>query len=225
MTDELKEQLSEVKLQLRLSMNGAVSESMREKGLHYRVNFGVELPRLKQIAKKFEKNRVLAQYLWNENVRESKILAAFLMPVDEFLPEVADIWVEDIRTQEIAELTTMNLFQYLPYAPSKAFQWIADGREYFQVCGFQLVARLLAQKGDMEERVANEFLDQAVAAFLSGSYAVKMAVMAALRRYMQHSLEHAFKVCRKVESCCESADDNAKSLYRFVSEEAQPWRE
>ena len=70
MTDELKEQLSEVKLQLRLSMNGAVSESMREKGLHYRVNFGVELPRLKQIAKKFEKNRVLAQYLWNENVRE-----------------------------------------------------------------------------------------------------------------------------------------------------------
>lgn len=225
MTDELKERLGEVKLQLRLSMNGAVSASMREKGLHYRVNFGVELPRLKQIALMFGKDRVLAQHLWNENVRESKILAALLMPVEEFLPEVADIWVEEIRTQEIAELTTMNLFQYLPYAPSKAFQWIADGREYFQVCGFQLVARLLAKKGDMEDRVANEFLDQAVTSFLGGTYAVKLAVMAALRRYMQHSQEHAFNVCRKIETYCDSADDDARSLYQAVAEEARSWQE
>mgnify|MGYP007112425563 CR=1 FL=1 len=41
---ELKEQLKEIKTQLRLSMNGAVSQSMREKGLVYKLNFGVELP-------------------------------------------------------------------------------------------------------------------------------------------------------------------------------------
>ena len=44
---ELKEQLKEIKTQLRLSMNGAVSQSMREKGLVYKLNFGVELPVLK----------------------------------------------------------------------------------------------------------------------------------------------------------------------------------
>ena len=43
-------------------------------------------------------------------------------------PEIADIWVEDIRNIEIAELTTMNLFQHLPYAPAKSFHWIARGR-------------------------------------------------------------------------------------------------
>ena len=43
---DIKEQLKDIKTQLRLSMNGAVSQSMREKGLLYKLNFGVELPRM-----------------------------------------------------------------------------------------------------------------------------------------------------------------------------------
>ena len=46
---DIKEQLKDIKTQLRLSMNGAVSQSMREKGLVYKLNFGVELPRIKMI--------------------------------------------------------------------------------------------------------------------------------------------------------------------------------
>ena len=45
-------------------MNGAVSQSMREKGLVYKLNFGVELPRIKMIAENYEKNHDLAQALW-----------------------------------------------------------------------------------------------------------------------------------------------------------------
>lgn len=123
---DVKEQLKDIKTQLRLSMNGVVSQSMREKGLDYKLNFGVELPRIKSIAAAYEKNHDLAQALWKENIRECKILAGLLQPIDTFFPEIADIWVEDIRNIEIAELTCMNLFQNLPYAPAKTFQWIAD---------------------------------------------------------------------------------------------------
>lgn len=90
---ELKEQLKEIKTQLRLSMNGVASQSMREKGLVYKLNFGVELPRIKQIAAMFEKDHALAQALWKENVRESKILAGLLQPLESFCPEIADIWM------------------------------------------------------------------------------------------------------------------------------------
>ena len=38
-----------------------------------------------------------------------------------------------MRYPEIAELTCMSLFQYLPYASEKAFEWMADDREYFQL--------------------------------------------------------------------------------------------
>ena len=51
---DIKEQLKDIKTQLRLSMNGAVSQSMREKGLVYKLNFGVELPRIKMIAEGYE---------------------------------------------------------------------------------------------------------------------------------------------------------------------------
>ena len=181
-------------------MNGAVSQSMREKGLVYKLNFGVELPRIKQIAARYEKNHELAQALWKEDIRECKILAGMLQPVDTFLPEIADIWVESIRNIEIAELTSMNLFCQLPYAPAKSLQWIADEREYFQVCGFLTIARLLMRKGDMDDRAENELLDQAIAAFLSGSYHVRNAAGAAIRRFMQFSEANAFRMCRRVET-------------------------
>ena len=143
---DIKEQLKDIKTQLRLSMNGAVSQSMREKGLLYKLNFGVELPRIKMIAEGYEKNHDLAQALWKENIRECKIMAAMLQPIDTFYPEIADIWVEDIQNIEIAELTCMNLFQHLPYAPAKSLHWIADEQEYVQTCGFLTAARLLDRK-------------------------------------------------------------------------------
>lgn len=216
---ELKEQLKDIKTQLRLSMNGAVSQSMREKGLVYKLNFGVELPRIKSIADGYEKDHNLAQALWKEDIRECKILAGLLQPVDSFLPEIADIWVEDIRNIEIAELTSMNLFQNLPYAPAKSFHWIADEREYLQVCGFLTIARLLLKRGDMSERVENELLDQAICAFLSGTYHVRNAAMVAIRRFMQHKEENAFKVCRRVEGMKESASEAEQLLYNLVKEE------
>ena len=38
---DVKEQLKDIKTQLRLSMNGVVSQSMREKGLDYKLNLSL----------------------------------------------------------------------------------------------------------------------------------------------------------------------------------------
>ena len=67
-------------------MNGAVSQSMREKGLVYKLNFGVELPRIKSIVC-LRKDHALAQALWKEDIRECKILAGLFQPVDSFCPK------------------------------------------------------------------------------------------------------------------------------------------
>lgn len=216
---DIKEQLREIKTQFRLAMNGAVSQSMREKGLVYKLNFGVELPRIKAIAMGYKKDHALAQTLWKEDIRECKIMAGLLQPVETFLPEIADIWVEDIRNIELAELTSMNLFQHLSYAPAKSFHWIADEREYFQVCGFLTIARLLMKKGDMDDRSANELLDQAVSAFLSGTYHVRNASWTALRRFMEHDENHAYRVCRLVEGMEHSASADERLLYLLVKDE------
>lgn len=191
---ELNELIKEIRTELRLSMNGVVSQSMREKGIVYKLNFGVELPRLKELARRHGKNHELAQALWKEDIREFKILAGMLQPVDTFFPEIADIWVEDIRYPEIAELTCMNLFQYLPYAPAKAFEWMADGREYFETCGFLLAARLFAKGLGLSERAEMEFFDQASAVLQSEAYQPRKAAALSLKKYGLQSGEHARKV-------------------------------
>jgi 3-methyladenine DNA glycosylase AlkD len=219
--EQLHQRLKDIKTQLRLSMNGAVSQSMREKGLVYKLNFGVELPRIKGIAAGYEKDHSLAQALWKEDIRECKILAGLLQPVESFLPEIADIWVEDIRNIEIAELTCMNLFQHLPYAPAKSFHWIASEDEYTQVCGFLTIARLLMKKGDMTERASGELLDQAICAVHSDSYHVRNAALLVIRKYMQHSEEHAFQVCRLVEGMADSTLEGEQMLYNMVKEETE----
>lgn len=218
---DVNELIKDIKAQLRLFMNGVVSQSMREKGLSYKINFGVELPRIKEIAGKYEKNHQLAQALWKEDIRECKILAGLLQPVDTFYPEISDIWVEDIRNIEIAEMTCMTLFQHLPYAPAKSFQWIADEREYIQVCGFLTIARLLMKKGDMDDRAAGEFLDQAICAVLSGTHHVRNAAILALRKFINHSQENAFRFCRLIDNYADSEKEAELLLYNVAKEELE----
>jgi 3-methyladenine DNA glycosylase AlkD len=217
----LNDTLDNIRAQLRLGMNGVAAQSMREKGLVYKLNFGVELPRIKTIAAGYEKDHALAQALWKEDIREFKILAGMLQPIDTFYHEIADIWVESIRNIEIAELTAMNLLQHLPYAPAKTFQWIADEREYVQVTGYLTIARLLMKKGDMTERASSELLDQAITAALSGGYHVRNAALSVLRKYMQYSEGNAFGVCRMVECYAESENETERMLYDVVKEEAE----
>ena len=83
---------------------------MRDKGVDYKLNWGATLPRLQQKADEIGKNYDLAIALWKENVRECKILATMVMPADVVLPEVIDIWMEQMPTQEIAEQAAFNLF-------------------------------------------------------------------------------------------------------------------
>ena len=158
---DVHETIKDIKSKFRLFMNGVISQSMREKGLGYKLNFGIEFPRIKEIAAAYEPNHEVAQALWKENIRECKILAGLLQPVDSFCPEIADIWIEDMHYPELAEYTVMNLFQRLPYASEVVFRWMADDREYFQLCGFLLMARLLMKGQKLNERAEAEFLDQA----------------------------------------------------------------
>ena len=177
-------------------MNGVASQSMRDKGLDYKLNFGIELPRLKEIADKVEKNHDLAQTLWKENIRECKILAGLLQPVDTFYPEIADIWIEDMHYPEIAELTCMNLFQHLPYASEKVFEWMAQEGKYYQICGFMLMARLLMKGNHLNERSENEFIDQALAGLQTEDSAIRRAALTSLRKYALQSKSNARKLGR-----------------------------
>ena len=181
----------QIKKELRANMNGVASESMGRKSEDYRVNFGVEIPRIHNIAAEFEPSHELAQQLWKESVRECRILATILQPSDSFLPEIADIWVDDIRTLELAQVACLNLFARMPRASEKAFQWIASERELTQQCGYLTLCHLM-RKGEMSERSADEFIDQAVADYEGGSMMLRRTLMRAFAIFAETN-PHAAK--------------------------------
>lgn len=193
-------------------MNGMVSQSMREKGMEYKLNFGIEYPRIKEIAAGYEPDHELAQALWKENIRECKILAGLLQPADTFYPEIADIWIEGMDYPELAEYTVMNLFQRLPYASEVVFRWLADEREMFQLCGFLLMARLLMKGDRLNERAEAEFLDQACTAVEGDCGPVQKAASVALRKYAHQSRENKRTVSKQLGIWAKSEKPAVRAL-------------
>lgn len=200
--------IKEIKQSFRQMMDGVVAQSMRDKGLNYHLNWGATLPRLKAKADELANSQQLtvnSQYdlaiaLWKENVRECKILATMLMPPERMLPEVCDIWMEQIPSQEIAEQAAFNLWQHLSYAPAKAYQWIAVDQEYYQLCGFHVLSRLFMNGQEPNERGINEYMDQALAA-LQGPY---MSVRKAAMQSMLHFAELGLVYERMAKSAMKS---------------------
>ena len=180
---DIQQQVKDIKQSFRQMMDGSIAASMRSKGVDYKLNWGATLPRLREKADELGKNYDLAIALWKENVRECKILATMVMPADEVLPEVIDIWMEQTPTQEIAEQAAFNLYQHLPYAPAKAFAWIASPEPLYQLCGFHVINRLFMNGQEPNERGIHEFIDQALAALQGDSIPVRKAAMAAVQRF------------------------------------------
>ena len=184
----IEEQIKEIKRSFRQMMDGAVAQSMRDKGVDYHLNWGATLPRLRAKADEIGPNYDLAVALWKENVRECKILATMIMPPKEVLPEVIDIWMEQTPTQEIAEQAAFNLYQYLSFAPEKAYTWIAYDKPLFQLCGFHILTRLFMNGQEPNERGINEFIDQALVALQGDSLPVRKAAMSSLQRFAELGL-------------------------------------
>ena len=186
--------IADIKKELRANMNGVASAHARQTE-DYRVNWGIELPRVAEIADEIGRiaierqcsMRELAQALWNESTRECKILACMLMPANEFVEEVCDIWAESIRTEEIATMFCLYLVQKLPYASQKAYEWMASESTLLQTCGFLTLCHLI-RKYKLNEDAEAEFLDQAGAA-LGNRYAIK-----ALQIYASLNEDNARKV-------------------------------
>lgn len=189
MSPETNEKLKSVKKWYRLRMNGVASQSMREKGLDYKIAWGISFPDLAAYAKEQGKDRELSQELWKENIRESKILATLMMPPADMSDELADLWVTQITNQEIAEMAAMNLFRHLAGAKELALKWLSLDNDMVQICGYHTIARILSGGTMLDERDINELIDQAATALGGGSLAVRHAATNAIARFAMQSDE------------------------------------
>ena len=181
MEENILNEVREIKKAFRLSMNGVVSTLQRRQGLDYKINFGVEIPRLKSIADRYEKNEELATTLWQDNIRECKMLAIFLMP-EEGYNTVAEKWIGETRFTEIADQLAMHMLSRMPNALEKALQWTKCDEGLFRYCGYMTISHMLRRGTELDREQEATLFDSltCLPAEMEHSVTIKCAHNAAI---------------------------------------------
>lgn len=109
--------IKEIKKEFFAFRNGIVADALRKAGMPYKVIFGLQVPQLAQIARAYEPSTELADQLWEDkDVRESRLLAAYLFPIDRISEEKAIELMRSVQTPEESDMLAFRLLKRLPYA-------------------------------------------------------------------------------------------------------------
>ncbi len=214
----MHETLRQIRTELRLSMNGVVSQSMREKGMDYKLNFGVDIPRLRNLSKRYPADKQLAELMWKQETRELKILATMLYPIDEFDVEKAEEWVKEIPNQEIREQVCMNLFQKLSFAEELVYNWSDSIDEEIRTSGYWLLARLLLIKSHLTDNLDhNVLLEKIIPDLDSDFYFLSLSTQNALKFLGRTSKELSHKILTEIQDFQASDNPVKKEIYQSLS--------
>ncbi len=211
MMDEL---IRNIRTDLRLAMNGVVSSSMRDKGVDYKMNFGVDIPRIKEIAEKYEPSSDLSKELWKLDVRELKILSTMLYPLDEFNKEQAYEWANEIPNQEIRENLCKNLLQELSYADELVQEWTLSANESLRLTGFWLYARLMLIGANVVKRINTlPIVERALQDVHSQDSLLSTAALNVLKQIIRRDHEGANNIMKQIDEFSTSGNPKEKEIY------------
>jgi hypothetical protein len=212
----MEDRIKDMRNRLRLAMNGVASAGMRAQGIDYKLNFGVALPQIKEIALLYTKEATLAERLWKEDVRELKIMATLLQPYEAFTPEQAERWVTNIRHMEIAGQYCINLLQHLPFANTLAAGWILREDEWVQVTGFLLYARLFSNNYRLSSGQETVFLETARRVMDKGISRPQRSAVIALKRYGRQSRQQAQRALQSIAGYAASHSPERQEFYNDI---------
>lgn len=213
----MDELIKNIRTDLRLAMNGVTSSSMRDKGINYKVNFGVDVPRLQQIAEKYAPNQLLAKKLWQLDVREMKILSTMIFPVDQFTEAQAEKWVNEIPTQEIREHLCINLLQNSPYADKLVSKWTLQANPSIRLTGYWLYTRLLLIKSDSLQMIeTSPIIKQALQDVDLPIKILRTAALNVLRNLIRANKEDAEEIMTQIAPFSNAENPEKKEIYESL---------
>ncbi len=90
--------------QIRKQMNGALLDTFRYYGSDYGVNYGVTIHTLRDIARSVGEDDDLARFLYRQQVRELRLIAAWIASPDRVQTlEDLQFWAAGVVNSEVAE--------------------------------------------------------------------------------------------------------------------------
>ena len=195
-SSSVDDDVKKIKRSFRLFMNGVASSSMRDKGLEYKINWGIPVTRLRDMAAQYAPSVALAERLWESDVRECKILATMLMPAERFSEPMALSWLSACNNQEMVEMLVFNLVQNMPGVETFVVSLLRSDEHNAPLAALHLVSRLVARQNVafMTDEVVSSFAQLVIKALNGTDAVLKHAALNSVTRYVDRELKGADKV-------------------------------
>jgi len=94
-------------------------ETWRKMGMDTTNLLGVELTKLKALAKKVGRNHELAVELWNTGIHDARILAALIEEPKKFSPEQAEAWIGESDFWDLSDQLCIQTVAKTDFAEEK----------------------------------------------------------------------------------------------------------
>lgn len=176
-----------------------------QKMLHFGVNnthaFGVNMPKVRALAKQVRKNQELSLALWETGIHEARILASIIGDPKLVTGAQIDGWTNDFASWDVCDQACGNLFVKTPYWRSKVFEYAQSEKEFVKRTGFVLMAEAAVHLKKEPDETFLEFFPIIEREAWDTRNFVKKAVNWALRQMGKRSgflYEHAIATAENI---------------------------
>lgn len=148
-TDEKTiQRLKQIKHLFMSYRNGMVADALIKGGYPFKVIYGLQIPQISSVAGEIGKDDILAEQLWKENSRESRLIAIYLFSPQKLNLNKSIELASSLKTREEAEILSFRLFRYLDFASELVEALLKNAEknnnEILRHCG-NMLSRYLGQ--------------------------------------------------------------------------------
>ncbi len=158
-------------------------------GINSNNTLGINIPKLRSLAKQIGKDHKLAQKLWDSKMHEAKILASMIDDYKLVDGRQMDKWIKNFDSWDVCDETCMNLFVFADPAYKKCFIWSKRSKEFEKRAGFALMAIFAFKNKNLTDRYFIKFLPVIKREAKDGRNFVRKAVNWSLRQIGKRNLK------------------------------------
>ncbi|MDD5308831.1 MAG: DNA alkylation repair protein [Deltaproteobacteria bacterium] len=186
--------------------NPEVRAGLARFGVNAEHALGLEMPKIRMLAKTIGRDHALALGLWGSGIHEARILAGLVDDPRAVTEEQMEAWVAQFDAWDVCDQVCGSLFDKTPFALAKAAAWSARNEEYVKRAGFALMASLAVHDRQAKDEAFLAFLPMIEREAVDDRNFVKKAVNWALRQIGKRNIKlnaSAVACAKRIAACDE----------------------
>jgi 3-methyladenine DNA glycosylase AlkD len=150
--------IDEVLNEMRAVADASKLEGMARFGIEPVNGLGLNVPQIREIAKRTGKNQHLAEQLWATGIHEARVLASMVAAPEIISRATMDRWTRDFASWDICDACCYDLFGRTPHAWAMIPKWAGHNKEFVRRAAFATIAGSAVHDKKADDQVFLEAL-------------------------------------------------------------------